>query len=104
MKRPYYQRHVFFCVNQRDGERRCCADYAAEDCRTYAKSRLKALERHGQGMLRINQSGCLGRCEQGPVLVVYPEGVWYSYVDPEDVDEIIEQHLVGGKVVKRLQI
>jgi (2Fe-2S) ferredoxin len=72
--------------------------------RDYAKSRVKELGLAGQGQVRVNQAGCLDRCEEGPVCVVYPEGVWYTYVDEEDVDEIIESHLVNGKPVKRLQI
>ena len=58
----------------------------------------------GEGKVRINTAGCLDRCELGPVLVVYPEETWYSYLDREDIDEIIEQHLIGGKVVERLLI
>jgi (2Fe-2S) ferredoxin len=58
----------------------------------------------GKDRVRINQAGCLDRCEEGPVLVVYPEGVWYTYVDQDDVDEIIDKHLVNGVVVERLRI
>lgn len=104
MPDSYYQRHVFFCVNQRDSGRRCCAEYAADEYRAYAKKRMQAADCHGAGMVRINRSGCLDRCEQGPVLVVYPEGVWYSYVDYEDLDEIIDCHLLQGEIVERLRI
>ena len=90
MAEPYYQRHVFFCINQRDNGKRCCADYDAVNCRDHAKSRLKALGLHGKTKVRINQAGCLDRCDEGPVMVVYPEETWYSYVDIEDVDEIID--------------
>ena len=62
------------------------------------------MELSGQGNIRINTSGCLDRCEEGPVCVVYPEGVWYTYIDEMDVDEIIDSHLVNGKVVERLKI
>jgi (2Fe-2S) ferredoxin len=55
-------------------------------------------------MVRINKAGCLERCEEGPALVIYPEGVWYTYVDTEDIDEIIDVHIVGGKIVERLKI
>jgi len=58
----------------------------------------------GEGKARINMAGCLDRCEQGPVIVVYPEEVWYTYVDQEDVDEIITEHLQNGRVVERLKI
>ena len=56
----------------------------------------------GKGKVRVNTSGCLDRCEEGPVCVVYPEGTWYTYIDEQDIEEIVENHLVGGKVVKRL--
>jgi (2Fe-2S) ferredoxin len=72
--------------------------------RDYAKQRSKELGIAGKGRVRINSAGCLDRCEEGPVLVVYPEAVWYSYVDQEDIDEIIEEHLLGGRVVERLLI
>ena len=72
--------------------------------RDYAKARIKELGLSGEKQLRINQAGCLDRCEEGPVLVVYPEGVWYTYVDQHDVDEIIDQHLVNGGIVERLRI
>ena len=72
--------------------------------RDYAKSRIKELGLAGKGRVRINQAGCLDRCEEGPVIVVYPEEVWYTYVDQEDIDEIIEKHLVNGVIVERLRI
>jgi (2Fe-2S) ferredoxin len=72
--------------------------------RDYAKSRIKDLGLAGKGRVRINQAGCLDRCEEGPVLVVYPEEVWYTYVDQEDIDEIIEKHLINGVIVERLRI
>ncbi len=65
---------------------------------------MKQLNLNGQGKVRINKAGCLDRCEEGPVMVIYPQGTWYTYVDKEDIDEIIDQHLVGGKVVDRLKI
>jgi (2Fe-2S) ferredoxin len=70
----------------------------------YAKSRIKALGLAGKGSIRVNKAGCLDRCEEGPVLVVYPDEVWYTYVDRSDIDEIIESHLVNGEIVQRLRI
>jgi len=70
----------------------------------YAKKRIKKLGLAGEGQVRINKSGCLDRCELGPVLVVYPEATWYTYVDETDIDEIIDSHIVGGKVVERLLV
>jgi (2Fe-2S) ferredoxin len=72
--------------------------------RDYAKKRVKELGITGKGKVRVNQAGCLDRCEEGPVLVVYPEEVWYTYVDRQDIDEIIDQHLLHGRIVERLRI
>jgi (2Fe-2S) ferredoxin len=72
--------------------------------RDHAKQRSKALGIAGAGGVRINTAGCLDRCEEGPVLVVYPDDVWYSYVDQADIDEIIDEHLLKGRVVERLVI
>jgi len=72
--------------------------------RDYAKARVKELGLSGPGKIRVNTAGCLDRCTEGPVLVIYPEGTWYTYVDREDIDEIINEHLIGGRVVERLKI
>lgn len=100
----YYTHHVFFCCNQRDGGAQCCNNHGAQEMRDYAKARVKALKLSGPGKVRINQAGCLDRCELGPVIVVYPEEVWYTYVDRDDIDEIIREHLQNGRVVERLRI
>jgi (2Fe-2S) ferredoxin len=100
----FYQHHVFFCCNQREGGKACCNDYDASGVRDYAKGRIKELELSGPGKVRINMAGCLDRCEEGPVLVVYPEETWYTYVDREDIDEIVREHLQHGRVVERLKI
>lgn len=100
----HYQHHVFFCCNQRKEGEVCCNNHGAQDLRDYAKSRVKALGLAGEGKTRINQAGCLDRCDLGPVMVVYPEDVWYTYVDKSDIDEIVEEHLKNGKVVERLRI
>ena len=100
----YYQRHVFFCCNQRDAPEKCCNGLGASEMHKYAKERVKALGLSGAGKVRVNRAGCLDRCEEGPVLVVYPEAVWYTYVDRTDIDEIVDRHLVGGEVVERLKI
>ena len=100
----FYQRHVFFCCNQRAPGEACCNNHGSKDLRDYCKDRVKALKLNGHGKVRINSAGCLDRCDQGPCIVVYPEGVWYTYVDKEDLDEIVEEHLVNGRVVERLRI
>ncbi|WP_273428796.1 ferredoxin [Chitinibacter tainanensis] len=101
----YYQHHVFFCQNQREpGERQSCNSCGASELAAYAKDRVKSLGLSGEGKVRINKAGCLDRCEEGPVMVIYPEETWYTYLDKSDIDEIIEQHLVQGQVVERLKI
>jgi len=104
MSTNFYNYQLFFCTNQRAAGENCCANFNATKVRKYAKERLKALGLHGEGQSRANIAGCLGRCEAGPVIVVYPEGIWYTYVDEEDIDEIIESHIKQGKIVDRLVI
>lgn len=100
----HYKHHVFFCLNQRDDDGPCCCDRGAGELFEYAKDQARKLGLHGKGKSRINRAGCLDRCSEGPVIVVYPEAVWYTYVDKHDIDEIIESHLKNGKVVERLKI
>jgi (2Fe-2S) ferredoxin len=101
---PYFEKHVFFCMNQREDGRPSCGHRGAEAAQKHAKRCVKNLGLNGQGKVRINQAGCLDRCEEGPVLVVYPEGTWYTYVDNSDIDDIVNEHLAGGKPVERLKI
>ncbi len=98
----YYQRHVFFCLNQRANGEASCADHDAQGAFDHCKARVKQLGLAGKDGVRVNKAGCLDRCAGGPVAVVYPEAVWYSWVDQSDIDEIVESHLRDGKVVERL--
>ena len=100
---PYFKRHIFFCLNERKNNEACCAQQGAQAAFDHCKARVKALGLAGRGQVRVNKAGCLDRCSGGPVAVVYPEGVWYSYVDETDIDEIVESHLKNGQVVARLQ-
>ena len=100
----YFKHHVFFCCNQRQPGGSCCNDHKASEPQTYAKERTAALGLKGKGSVRVNKAGCLGRCDDGPVIVVYPDNVWYTYIDKEDIDEIIDSHLVHGRVVQRLRL
>jgi (2Fe-2S) ferredoxin len=99
---PYFEHHIFFCLNKRDNGEACCADHNAQAAFDRCKSQVKARGLNGPGKVRVNKSGCLDRCQGGPIAVVYPEGVWYTYVDQHDIDEIVESHLQNGKVVERL--
>lgn len=101
--RSYYERHIFFCLNQRDNGEACCADHRAQQAFDRCKARVKAEGLAGAGQVRVNKAGCLDRCAGGPIAVVYPEAVWYTYVDENDIDEIVESHLKNGRVVERLR-
>ena len=99
----YYQRHIFFCLNERKNGEQCCSQHQAQDAFDRCKSQVKAQGMSGAGQVRVNKAGCLDRCAGGPIAVVYPEAVWYTYVDNHDIDEIVESHLKNGVVVERLR-
>jgi (2Fe-2S) ferredoxin len=98
----YYGRHIFFCLNERKNGEDSCALCNAQEGFDRCKAKVKAEGLSGHGKVRVNKAGCLDRCAGGPVAVVYPEAVWYTFVDGEDIDEIVESHLKHGKVVERL--
>jgi (2Fe-2S) ferredoxin len=98
----YYQRHIFFCLNTRENGEDACALHGAQAGFEHCTSRVKAERLAGPGGVRVNKSGCLDRCAGGPVAVVYPEAVWYTFVDQADIDEIVDSHLKNGQVVERL--
>lgn len=100
---PYFAAHVFVCCNRRaDGHKRgSCAAKGSEHLKDYMKARAKEL---GLKDVRVNMAGCLDRCEFGPTLVIYPEGVWYHPQTEADVDEILDTHLKGGGRVARLML
>ncbi len=104
MSDSYYQHHIFFCTNSRDDGRKSCNDCDSKALQEHAKLRIKQLNLSGKGKVRVNKAGCLDRCEEGPVAVVYPAGVWYTFVDREDIDEIVDRHLSRGEVVERLRL
>ncbi|HJM51262.1 MAG TPA: (2Fe-2S) ferredoxin domain-containing protein [Alphaproteobacteria bacterium] len=101
--RPSLRYHVFCCTNQRppEHERGSCQASGGIGLRNYLKDRVKELGLEG---VRINAAGCLNRCEEGPAVVVYPEGVWYRLQNKSDIEEIISGHLQGGEPVARLRI
>jgi len=98
----YFKRHIFFCLNQRDNNEACCADHNPQSAFDHCKKLVKSEGLAGPGGVRVNKSGCLDRCAGGPVAVVYPEAVWYTFVDNTDIEEIVESHLKQGVVVERL--
>jgi (2Fe-2S) ferredoxin len=99
-----FRLHVFVCENRRPDSdpRGSCGARGAEAVRQALKGEL---DRRGlKAEIRANGAGCLDACSFGPTLVVYPEGVWYGHVGPEDVPEIVERHLIGGEPVERLRL
>jgi (2Fe-2S) ferredoxin len=100
----HYDRHVFFCTNRRENGEACNNHRAADDLLVHARRRFAQTASVDRRTVRINRAGCLGRCDAGPAIVVYPEGTWYTYVDTADIDEIVDEHLVNGRIVERLLI
>jgi (2Fe-2S) ferredoxin len=100
----YYKPHVFLCTNEREDGSQCCAQCNARASRDFLKQRTKQLGLTGKGGVRINIAGCLDRCAEGPVAVVYPEAVWYTYIDNSDLEDILQRHLIGGETVERLRL
>src|ERR1700712_3490937 len=92
---PFFEAHLFVCTNRRpDGHKRgSCAARGSEHLRDYMKARVKEL---GIPNIRVNSAGCLDRCELGPCLVIYPEGVWYQITTPADVDQVLVEHVMRG--------
>ncbi|MGB0747986.1 MAG: (2Fe-2S) ferredoxin domain-containing protein [Magnetospiraceae bacterium] len=99
---PIFKHHIFFCTNQRDADdpRGCCMTRGGGMLRDWAKQRRKELN---IAKVRVNAAGCLGMCEFGPTVVVYPEGIWYTPETTEDVEAIFQEHILGGKPVERLK-
>lgn len=98
-----FEHHIFCCTNRREAghKRGSCAERGSEELRDYMKQRVKEL---GIPKARVNASGCLDRCELGPCFVVYPAGTWYRCASKEDVDEVIEKHLLNAGRAERLML
>ena len=99
----HFRSHVFCCTNQRPPghERGCCMDKGGERLRNRMKQRAQEL---GLKDVRINGAGCLDRCEHGPCIVIYPEGVWYAPQNDADIEEILTVHIRDGGRVRRLML
>ena len=100
---PVYRVHVFCCTNERPAThwRGSCAERGGRELCDYMCRLGMAL---GQHRVRINRAGCMNVCEHGPVMVVYPEGVWYKYETHSDIEEIMRSHIIGGVPVRRLVV
>lgn len=100
----HYLKHVFVCTNQKAPGKTCCANSGGIDFFDYLRDQLLEQDLAGPGKVRVSKSGCLGRCSLGPCIVIYPEGVWYTYQNHEDIDLIIESHLKQNIIFERLQL
>ncbi|RYE05739.1 MAG: (2Fe-2S) ferredoxin domain-containing protein [Rickettsiaceae bacterium] len=85
----HYNNHIFVCTNQRQDNSQSCGSSGAHSLLDYIKSECTRLKLKENKKLRISSAGCLGNCKQGPVLVVYPAGKWYSYNSKEDIDNLL---------------
>lgn len=99
----YYRMHMFMCINHRTNARSCAGSNSVA-LHEYLKKKAREVGLDPIRMLRVNKSGCMGRCEFGPTAVIYPQGVWYHYETRADLDEILQQHLLNGQIVERLRI
>jgi (2Fe-2S) ferredoxin len=101
---PKFTSHIFVCCNQREPghSRGCCDPDGGERLRELFKSELKR-QKCGP-LVRANKAGCLDQCELGPTVVVYPQGIWYGHVQPEDVPRIVQETVLGGRVLEDLLI
>lgn len=102
MKR--FNKHIFVCENKRpEGHPRgCCSEKGSSELREHLKQKIKEIGLNSS--IRVNSSGCLDACEFGAVVLVYPEQVWYGGVTKNDVDEIIQSHIINNTPVERLMI
>lgn len=91
----YFKKHVFICTNHKSDGRKSCHEGNPKEICSYLKERLKSLDAYGEGKIRVSSSGCLGRCEVGPNLLVYPEGLWVHYDSKEDIERFLQDSLLA---------
>ena len=101
---PQYKKHIFICENLRpaDSPKGSCARRGGVELKSVLKKKMAAKGLHKT--YRINSAGCLGACEHGASMVIYPDGVWYGHVTADDLDEIIGTSILDDKIIHRLEI
>lgn len=99
---PFYSRHIFVCINDKNGNPKCCGSKGSDTLRSHMVNRIKDLGLLGYGKIRVTRAGCMARCLSGPSLVIYPDNVWYSPKEIADIDEIIDEHILNDRLVERL--
>ena len=97
-----FEKHVFICTNQKTGGKKCCGEAVGLELVAKFKKILK--DKNLNIRIRAQRAGCIDACDFGPSLVVYPEGTYYGHLTLDDVEKIIEQHLINGKVVEELEL
>ena len=97
-----FEKHIFICTNQKGEGKACCGEERGMELVKRFKELIS--EKGLKGRVRAQRSGCLDACQQGPALVIYPEGTYYGFVKPEDVERIIDEHIIGGKVIEELEL
>jgi (2Fe-2S) ferredoxin len=102
----YFDRHVFVCTNARqDACKKSCNDHGeGTQAAKFLKNEVAKRALNGKGHIRISQAGCLGRCQEGPALVIYPEGHWYTYQTEQDLLQILEEDLINQRQVTSLSL
>ena len=102
-KKQFYDAHIFFCLNERpnDHPRGSCSARGSIELHALMKKRAKELKIKN---IRVNKAGCLERCELGPVVVIYPEGIWYKIQTKQDVEDVLQKHIIKGEVVQNIAL
>jgi (2Fe-2S) ferredoxin len=97
-----FEKHIFICANQKAEGKACCGEAAG--LKLVEKMRALLKEKGLNTRIRAQRSGCLDACSMGPAMVIYPEGTYYGHVTEQDIERIVQQHLIEGKLVEELEL